>query len=175
MASSAPILCPSVSTTSWPRHSRMFSASNMPARLLSSATPPFVYGPTRMGAADSCWRRWWRSLPWPAQAGDSSAHLWRYRSAAAPVFTTGPGQQFLIDEIPPQRRVVGVDGPQEPADAVFGVAHPGLEALRDLVQQQAAPRPLGGQGLDSATPDEYPQPLVGGDRLDDGGWIKIGH
>src|SRR4029077_9519145 len=102
-------------------------------------------------------------------------HRWRYRSAAAPVFTTGPGQQFLIDEIPPQRRVVGVDGSQEPADAVFGVAHPGLEALRDLVQQQAAPRPLGGQGLDPATPDEYPQPLVGGDRLDDGGWIKIGH
>src|SRR5215472_7068607 len=34
MASSWPILCPSASTTSWPRQSRMFSASNMPALLL---------------------------------------------------------------------------------------------------------------------------------------------
>src|SRR4029077_10570063 len=126
MASSAPILCPSVSTTSWPRHSRMFSASNMPARLLSSATPPFVYGLTRMGAADSRWRRWWRSSPGPLKRGTHAPPM-ADRSAAAPVFTTGPGQQFLIDEIPPQRRVVGVDGSQEPADAVFGVAHPGLE------------------------------------------------
>src|SRR5215472_5118323 len=173
MASSAPILCPSVSTTSWPRQSRMFSASNMPVRLLNSAAPPlssFYPDGSR------------RPLPARVVALAGLAALsrrligrWRYRSAGAPVFTTGPGQQFLVDEIAPQRRVVVVDGPQEPADAVFGVAHPGLEALCDLVKQQAAPRLPGGHGLDPALFDEYPQPLVGGDRIDDGCRVKVGH
>src|SRR6478672_4179106 len=115
MASSAPILCPSVSTTSWPRQSRMFSASNMPVSLLNSHAAVVQVLP-----------RWEpRTLAGPVvaaspgrQAGGLIRHRWRYRSAAAPVFTTGPGQQFLVDEIPPQRRVVGVDRPQELADAV---------------------------------------------------------
>src|SRR5262245_19997711 len=173
MASSEPILCPSASTTSWPRHSRMFSASNMPVRLLTEprrrlcTVLPEWEPQTLAGKAG------------PRRMARSSRALilrrWRYRSAAAPILTTGPGQQLLIDEIPPQHRVVGVDGPQELADAVLRVAHPGLEALCDLVKQQAAPRPLGGHDLDLAFPDEHPQPLVGSDRLDDGCRIKIGH
>src|SRR5439155_9832702 len=117
MASSEPILCPSVSTTSWPRQSRMFSASNMPIHLLNSATPPLSrFYP------DGSRRPLPATVADPGRPGCLSRGLigprWRYRSPAAPVFTTGPGQQFLVDEIPPQRRVVVVDGPQEPADAV---------------------------------------------------------
>ena len=62
-----------------------------------------------------------------------------YGTAAALVLTIGPGQEFLIDEVPPQRRVVGVYGAEKQADSAFWVAHARLECLGDLVKQQAAP------------------------------------
>src|SRR5215471_13321642 len=139
MASSEPILCPSASTTSWPRQSRMFSASNMPAASLTAPRRrlPIVLPGWALASQDA------GPAACPPKPGVRLSRGFarrgrRHRPAAAPVLTTGPGQQFLIDEIPPQSREVGIDGGQEPADAVFGVAHPGLEALRDLVEQKAA-------------------------------------
>src|SRR5262249_61152887 len=54
MASSCPILLPSTSTTSWPRHSLMFSAWNMPT--FSPALQPvcsrlYPHGSRRHGSA----------------------------------------------------------------------------------------------------------------------------
>jgi hypothetical protein len=96
-------------------------------------------------------------------------------AAAAPVLTIGPGQEFLVDEIPAQRCIVGVEGAKEQADAALRVAHSGLECLGDLVEQQAPPRMPDRNGPDPAVADEYTQQRVVGHRLDDRCRVKIGH
>jgi hypothetical protein len=54
------------------------------------------------------------------------------------------------------------------------VPHARLECLSDLVEQQAPPRLLGGNGLDPAVADEHPQPLIASHRFDHPSRVKVG-
>jgi hypothetical protein len=99
----------------------------------------------------------------------------RARSRRCASTPAGPGEEFLVDQIPAQRGVIRVQPAQEQADVALRIAHARLERLGNLVEQQTPPRVLGRDGLDPAVAEEYPQPRVAGQRIEDGRRIKAGH
>jgi hypothetical protein len=95
--------------------------------------------------------------------------------AGAPVLPAWPGQEVLIDEVTPQRRVVGVQRAKERADPLLWVAQARLECLGDVLEHQAPPGLFGRYGLDPVLDEEYPQPWIASQRAEDSRRIKIGH
>src|SRR4051794_272456 len=61
-------------------------------------------------------------------------------AAGAPVDTRLPGQEALVDEVAPQRGVVGVEDVQQGVDLALGVPHADVEDLRDVVQDDQSLR-----------------------------------
>jgi len=79
-------------------------------------------------------------------------------SAAGPPVdaSRGTGHELLVDQVPAQRAVVVEDLLEDLVHGGFRVPAAGLERLYHLVEQQAAPSPLGRDRGDPAVADERP-------------------